>query len=73
MYLTFMVLIKTKIKAGYRAIHHISVKLYTRQAMTCVRTVILGGLIREARNLSSVAGQMIISSFQKLSISLSVL
>ena len=59
-----MVLIKTKIEAGYRAIQCTSVKLYTHQAMTCVCTVILGGPIREARNLSSTAGQMIISTFQ---------
>lgn len=41
--------------------------------MPCVRTVILGGLVREARDLSSVAGQTIISGFQNLSTFLSVL
>lgn len=39
--------------------------------MTCVHTVILGGLIRDGRNLSRAAGQMSNSSFQKLSVSLS--
>ena len=46
-----------------------SVKLYIHQVMPCVSTVILGGLIREARGLSSLAGQIITSSIQKLSAS----
>lgn len=71
MYLTFMVLIKTQIKAGCRAISNTSVKLCTHQAMTYVCTEILGGLIRNARNLLSVAGPKNNSSLQKQLIFLS--